>query len=1388
MARSNPVNHSRHSRRFGRLGRIAGTLLVALLIAVATIAVVVETEWFKNWLRIKLVSSLANVLDGELRVGRLGGSLWTGVTLDNLELLNRDGQVVRADRVRVRYDPFTLARRRWIVDTVVIERASITVTQTADGWNVQHLTKPRPRSGNPLTVVIRDLELADSTVTIDAANAAPRTLTDVDVDSSLTVRDGVVSMTFASVHAFDSVTGLTLRETVGSASDNFKTFEIKLTADSSAMSIGGTVRGDMAGTTRVLTADIQTRHLDLAALLGRPPLSSDITGRVNAQATIPAQGGAARVTFKFSGPGSRALGYSAERIDASGEIAGGAVTFDSRVSAYGAHASVRGKWRWAAPGRAATFTGRGTFASLDVSRLPANLKLPRLDSRIAGTFDTAIDGRGWRAYANFSGGVVEGAAIGAGTEAHVQSSGGLTSYGAVGTASHVDVQRFGRAVPVPAIADARFASDLSGDFFVAGQNRAGAEPLLVGGAVLHDSTMAGTAVSELGAVTYLEERRLVVSANGRFENLNDTALAVPQVPFVATGDAAGWFVIEDIDQPISENNIELSARADLGPSTIRGVAMQSATVDGQLMDGALTLNVLELHTDGAKVRASGALGLHEPIATSDGAAAATRGVVLAAEITDRSFLERMLQRPLLTAGTIDATITGTLESPSATGTVMLRETAYGESVSALTTTARFTADWPGRDLEKLSYKLDGDAVFATLGATEIQRLAVTAAGGLRDMAIDVTAEQKDRSLGIEGQLTLAADSRALLLRRLALTTANIEWSLPQGRTAVITYGRDRVDVDDLTLVRGTQQIAIAGGFDLSTEASPTASGKPLELRLLEVELADVNRALLGTRQLTGRINGTVTITGNRAAPAVAGDLSIVNGMVQGVPYRSVQASGRYEYAAGVATIDAVLDQAPGASLKATGTVPVGAKAAAGESMNLNVTGGPVNLGLVQAFTDELDKVVGDAALDLRVTGSISDPVVAGTATLVNGGFVVNATGVAYQSVEASLEFTDGRMSVRQLRLLDPAGHEMTATGGLDIRRGISSRALDIQLRAQSFAVLANRFGNAAMDADVRVTGELGAPVVRGTATLESGRIEVADLLEQTTARPYATTPQAAVGAEQAGPARAQTPWERADIALEVRLPDNLVLRGRNLRVSGSGFGIGDMNVITGGTFDVTKRPNAPVDVRGTLEIVSGSYSFQGRRFEIERGSDVRFPGGGSLTDPLVNLNATREVSGVTAEVRVRGSARSPELTLSSRPPLDESDILSLIVFNQPVSSLGSAEQVNLGERAAAMAAGAITSPLADSIGRALNLDVFEIQAPTSDNGTGAVVIGSQLGSRVLVGLKQQFGHSETSLVTLEYRVNRLLRFITSVASGTLQAHATRRADRGGVDLIFVIRY
>src|SRR4030095_13420795 len=89
-------------------------------------------------------------------------------------------------------------------------------------------------------------------------------------------------------------------------------------------------------------------------------------------------------------------------------------------------------------------------------------------------------------------------------------------------------------------------------------------------------------------------------------------------------------------------------------------------------------------------------------------------------------------------------------------------------------------------------------------------------------------------------------------------------------------------------------------------------------------------------------------------------------------------------------------------------------------------------------------------------------------------------------------------------------------------------------------------------------------------------------------------------------------------------------------------------------------------------------------------------------------------TGVEARIRVTGTARVPELQLSSTPPLDESDILSLIVFNRPVNELGTGERSSLAATAGGIATGFIASPLGASIGKALDLDLFEISTTTEN--------------------------------------------------------------------------
>jgi translocation and assembly module TamB len=210
-------------------------------------------------------------------------------------------------------------------------------------------------------------------------------------------------------------------------------------------------------------------------------------------------------------------------------------------------------------------------------------------------------------------------------------------------------------------------------------------------------------------------------------------------------------------------------------------------------------------------------------------------------------------------------------------------------------------------------------------------------------------------------------------------------------------------------------------------------------------------------------------------------------------------------------------------------------------------------------------------------------------------------------------------------------------------------------------------------------------------------------------------------------------------------------------------------------------------ITGTVSIVRGFYEFQGRRFEVVRDSELRF-GGFKPMNPTLRIDAERDISGVVAQIHLRGSMRRPQLNLTSQPPLDPSDILSLIVFNAPVNELGSSERTSLSERAGVIAAGFVADPLTRSLGRALDVDYFEVRASGS-RGEPSVGVGEQIGDKLYVRFEQQFGSDQVSQLQFEYRLADFVRLVTSVAEGGQTSRSpTRRVEAQAVDLIFQWSY
>jgi translocation and assembly module TamB len=274
--------------------------------------------------------------------------------------------------------------------------------------------------------------------------------------------------------------------------------------------------------------------------------------------------------------------------------------------------------------------------------------------------------------------------------------------------------------------------------------------------------------------------------------------------------------------------------------------------------------------------------------------------------------------------------------------------------------------------------------------------------------------------------------------------------------------------------------------------------------------------------------------------------------------------------------------------------------------------------------------------------------------------------------------------------------------------------------------------------------------------------------------------------ERSTPAPATGVFANTALRLTLEMPDNVVLRGRNLRAGAGGRGVGNMNLTVGGALEIQKQPQTTPVLIGTVEVIRGFYDFQGRRFDVTRGSSIRFRGV-QPPNPGLDVTGERDVSGVIARVRVTGTARQPQLQLSSSPPLDEGDVLSLIVFNQPISQFGEGEQLMLMERAGDLAAGMLATTLSDSLGRAFDVDLFEIRPPSSGR-SGELSLGNQVTQRLFIAFRQQFGASEASRLSLEYRLTEALRLLTTVGQGGTNRSGGTGVETAGIDLMYVIRY
>ncbi len=1195
--------------------------------------------------------------------------------------------------------------------------------------------------------------------------------------------------------------------------------ETVLSVRSEAGSLSAKVVADAEGPERGVRGSATLGELDVSRVYAGLP-ASRVSATTEVDLTVDASNDVDGKAALHVAP-TVVDGYRVEAVEARATIVDSRVRLDADARAYGARATATGEIVAPINGRTATGELTGTIAGVDLRKLPRSLGVPALETRVGGRYRARLEERGPSGELVFDASTVEGASIDAGTRVSGTLHGSRPTFALAGGVRDVDPHRFGTALRLPALTEARLRGRIDATFDVAGSGRSLPTLEVAGRLGVPHAALVGGEIRDVVADVRLTRGALDGTLAGSFANI-DPAIA-------ADRPALAGAVSGSIDAAVATPSItafalpETTGRVQLTllPSRVGEHRIDRGALQASLAGGVADVTALEVTGPLADVSATGRVAV-----TREGMSD-LRYRVVAADLAPIAALAG--QQGIVGAAQVEGALTGNLAELHTTGTLGLSNAAYGTTARAVDTQVRYDIVLPELDAQQVRVHAEARAALVEAAGQSLPEVRADVRYADRVATFSTALAASDaRTLDAAGTLTLPQPAGVdLRLDRLTAGAEGVSWALTG--PARIVYGNDRLDVDRLALASGSQRIEAAGAVALGASGRSVPSDRPLRLTLTGVDLAEVDR-LAGTgRGLGGILDGTATASGDLDAPDATARVTVRDGKVGDFTYQSLDASVAHD--AGGARVEARLER--GAEwLAIRGTLPPAPVLRDPSRRNdapvdVRVESSAIDLAVAQAFTPLIDQVTGTLTADVHLTGTLNTPAVDGGVRVSNGAFRLTDEGTRFSNIQADIGLQADRVDVRRLQIGDNDGQLLQVTG----RAGVSLAQrqvgdIDLRIASDDFSVLDGNFGRLHLDTDLTVTGTLQALRAAGAITVGSGRIEVDQVLEElrpataggaaidvaaapspssSTPAPSAAAatdfpPQPAVAAAAPPAAADRAPAASASAATEgasmfdamaldvrVRVPNTLILRGDGVKIGGEGLSLGNLNMTLGGDLHATKAPGASAMVVGTINTVRGFYEFQGRRFELRRDGTVSFKGP-DPTNPQLNVTATRDVSGVEARVRVHGEAQRPELELSSTPPLDEGDILSLIIFNRPINDLGEGEKTTLAQRAGSLVGGFVAAPVAEALRDALDVDLLEI-TPVSDEGGTAVSVGNQIGERVFVKVRQQFGSSETTQLVLEYELSNLLRLETSVAQGGDTSRTVgRRAERGGADLVFVVKY
>ncbi|EFK06617.1 conserved hypothetical protein [delta proteobacterium NaphS2] len=397
--------------------------------------------------------------------------------------------------------------------------------------------------------------------------------------------------------------------------------------------------------------------------------------------------------------------------------------------------------------------------------------------------------------------------------------------------------------------------------------------------------------------------------------------------------------------------------------------------------------------------------------------------------------------------------------------------------------------------------------------------------------------------------------------------------------------------------------------------------------------------------------------------------------------------------------------------------------------------GKFDLAFLQTLPTMSDQnLQGKMDIDMGIGGSLERWALQGGVTISKGRYENVEQGVLLDHIEGRLDAEGRVLKLTRLSATDGETGTISLNGQAHVDPPFQT---NIALAMKNATLLRQETLSVTAGGNLDVKGNKDRMDLTGQIDLEHTEIAVPKSFPpDVPVIPVTTINDPASETPRKSEATTSTPIQ---MDLTVNIPDRFFVRGRGLDVE----------------FKGQLRVKGPADnpvIRGTLNVVKGTFLFLSRTFKVTSGQ-IAFDGA-TPPVPFLNINTEVDAGEITAKVAVTGPADAFKLKLSSQPTLPQDEIMAQILFGQSVAKLNTFQALQLAYSVNELAGG--YGP--DVVGKTrsfLRLDRVGFSGGDSGNSNSdgsddvngpSVTLGKYVTDRVYVGVEQDLTDAKQDVI------------------------------------------